>query len=213
MHVVLTARNEERGAAAARKLRVEGLEVSFSQLDVDDPASVERTVGELEQTQGQLDILINNAAMFADWSETASQASLDHAKTVMDTNLFGPWRVIQAFLPRLRKSEHARIVNVASGSGSFGEPQFGLVANPVAASYAISKAALSALTAKLAVELKEQGITVNAAGPGLTATAPGMEAMGARPIPEGAASIVWVATLAKDGPTGGFFRDGQQLPW
>ncbi|MEM6428343.1 MAG: SDR family oxidoreductase [Deinococcota bacterium] len=213
MRVVLTARNVEKGESAVKELRAEGLEASFTELDVDDLASVERAVSEFEQQHGQLDVLINNAAAFADWSETPSQASLNHARTVMDTNLFGPWRVIQAFLPLLRKSEHARIVNVASGSGSFGEPQFGLTANPVAASYAISKAALNALTAKLAVELKEQGIIVNATGPGLTATAPGMEKMGARPIPEGAASIVWTAMLAKDGPTGGFFRDGQQLPW
>ena len=49
--------------------------------------------------------------------------------------------------------------------------------------------------------------------PGLTATAPGMEAMGARPIPDGAASVVWAATLPDDGPSGGFFRDGQAIPW
>ena len=54
---------------------------------------------------------------------------------------------------------------------------------------------------------------MNSACPGLTATAPGMEAMGARLIPEGAASVVWVATRPDDGPTGGFFRDGKPLPW
>lgn len=78
---------------------------------------------------------------------------------------------------------------------------------------ASTAAAVNALTAKLAAELDGSGILVNAVCPGLTATAPGMEAFGARPIAEGAASIVWAATLSDDGPTGGFFRDGKPLPW
>jgi NAD(P)-dependent dehydrogenase (short-subunit alcohol dehydrogenase family) len=65
----------------------------------------------------------------------------------------------------------------------------------------------------LAAELEGTGILVNAVCPGLTATAPGMEAIGARPIPEGAAGVVWGATIPDDGPTGGFFRDGKPLPW
>ena len=66
---------------------------------------------------------------------------------------------------------------------------------------------------KLAGELKVHGVLVNSVDPGLTATAPGMEEMGARPIPDGAASVVRAAMLAKDGPTGSFFRDGKPLPW
>lgn len=117
-------------------------------------------------------------------------------------------------MPLLRRSSHGRIVNVSSGAGSHGDTQFGLTTNRGAvASYGISKAALNALTTKLAAELDGTGILVNAVCPGLTATAPGMEAMGARPIPEGAASVVWAATLPDDGPTGGFFRDGNPLPW
>lgn len=81
------------------------------------------------------------------------------------------------------------------------------------ASYGISKAALNGLTAKLAAELDGTGILVNAVCPGLTATAPGMEAMGARPIAEGAASVIWAALLPDGGPSGGFFRDDQPLPW
>jgi NAD(P)-dependent dehydrogenase (short-subunit alcohol dehydrogenase family) len=72
---------------------------------------------------------------------------------------------------------------------------------------------LNALTAKFAAELADSRILVNAVCPGLTATAPGMEAFGARPVPEGAASVVWAATLPDGGPTGGFFRDGKPLPW
>lgn len=88
-------------------------------------------------------------------------------------------------LPALRCADHARIVNVGSGAGSRAATDFGLATNPGSASYAVSKAALHALTAKPAVELAADGILVNAVDPGLTATPPGMEAMGARPIVDG----------------------------
>ena len=66
---------------------------------------------------------------------------------------------------------------------------------------------------KLALELSEDRILVNAVCPGLTATLPEREMIGARPVAEGAGSVVWAATLEDDGPTGGFFRDGQPLGW
>lgn len=213
MTVVLTARDEEKGGAVAQTLTREGLDVHFRRLDIADPASVAEAATKLARDYGRLDVLVNNAAAYADWSETASAADLAHTQAVLNTNLFGPWRTVQAFLPLLTQSGHARVVNVSSGAGSFGEPQFGLGSSPAVASYGVSKAALNALTVKLAGELGAHGVLVNAVDPGLTATAPGMEEMGARPVPEGAASVVWAATLGKDGPTGGFFRDGQPLPW
>jgi len=69
------------------------------------------------------------------------------------------------------------------------------------------------LTSKLAAELEDTPVIVNAVDPDLTATYPGAEAMGARPVAESAKGVVWAATLPDDGPRGGFFRDGQPLPW
>ena len=77
----------------------------------------------------------------------------------------------------------------------------------------LDKAAVNALTSKLAAELEGTGILVNSVDPGLTATAPGMEEMGARPIPAGASSVAWAATLPDDGPSGSFFRDGEPMAW
>ena len=213
MTVVIGAREAAKGEAAAGELTSEGLDARATVIDVADGASVGRLADEIASEFGRLDVLINNAAAFADWSETASGADLQRSRTVLDINLFGAWRVTQALLPLLRRSGRGRIVNVSSGAGSHGEPQFGLASGPSAASYAVSKAALTALTSKLAVELEGSGILVNAVDPGLTATAPGMEEMGARPIPQGASSVVWAAILPDGGPTGGFFRDGEPLPW
>jgi NAD(P)-dependent dehydrogenase (short-subunit alcohol dehydrogenase family) len=158
-------------------------------------------------------VLINNAATAPDWYETAATADLRVVHAVLEANLFGAWRTTQALLPLLRRSRRARIVNVSSGGGAHSDPQFGLAAGPGMASYAVSKAALNALTVKLALELHEDRILVNAVCPGLTATSRGMEEMGARPVADGAASVVWAATLENDGPTGGFFRDGQPIAW
>lgn len=214
MTVILAARDLTKAQDAAESLKGSGLNVIPQVVDVADDASV-RTLAEAVAAEfGHLDILVNNAAGYVDWMETASTADLAAVHTLLETNLFGAWRMTQAFLPLLRQSAHGRVVNVSSGAGSHGDTSFGLTTNNGAsASYGISKAALNALTVKFAVELAASGILVNAACPGLTATARGMEAMGARPVADGAKSIVWAATLPADGPTGGFFRDGQPLAW
>jgi NAD(P)-dependent dehydrogenase (short-subunit alcohol dehydrogenase family) len=106
------------------------------------------------------------------------------------------------------------VVNIASGAGSHGDERYGLSSRQgAAASYGISKAALLALTATLAAELAGTPVIINAVDPGLTATWPGAETMGARPIADSVPGIVWAATLPDDGPRGGFFRDGQPHPW
>jgi NAD(P)-dependent dehydrogenase (short-subunit alcohol dehydrogenase family) len=211
--VVLTARALDRARAAAAALAdLEG-KVHAKALDVTDDASPRALAADLGWALGRIDVLINNAAEAADWEETAGTADLRGARAAMETNLFGAWRVTQALLPLLRRSRRGRIVNVSSGAGSHVDPLFGLATGPAMTGYAVSKAALNALTVKLALELQEDGILVNAVCPGLTATAPGMEAMGARPVADGAASVVWAATLPATGPTGGFFRDGRALGW
>lgn len=215
MTVILTARNIERGEAMANQLVDEGLTVLFKPLDVSKDESVRQLATEIEQQFGRLDILINNAATNFDFEAQVLNTDLEQVRTSFETNLFGAWRMSKAFLPLLQQSHHARIVNVGSGAGSFGAPE-GLLANRVAnlPAYTISKLALNGLTIKLAAELLNSNILVNSVCPGTTASYPGMEAIpGARPVQQGAASIIWAATLPDDGPTGGFFRDGKPLPW
>jgi NAD(P)-dependent dehydrogenase (short-subunit alcohol dehydrogenase family) len=181
--------------------RVDSLE-----LDVADENSIATAASDVANRYHQLDVLINNAGIRYDTWETVETADIDG--TVMEaitTNLLGPWRVAQAFLPLLRKSPSARIVNVSSESGSLAE----MTAGPPA--YQVTKAGLNALTRTLAGELRDSNILVNSVCPGWVAT--DMGGAGGRPVKEGAAGIVWAATLPDDGPTGGFFRDGKPLPW
>jgi NAD(P)-dependent dehydrogenase (short-subunit alcohol dehydrogenase family) len=117
-------------------------------------------------------------------------------------------------LPLLKRSASGRIVNVSSGLGSL--TQLGDPTSEFAAfrfiGYGASKAALNMLTVQLAAELKESGIKVNSADPGYTATDLNRH-RGRQTIPEGAASVVRLALLPDDGPTGGFFGIGHSLPW
>jgi NAD(P)-dependent dehydrogenase (short-subunit alcohol dehydrogenase family) len=211
--VILTARDANKGEQSAQQLLEEGLAILFKPLDVADDDSVGQVAQNLQVEFGYLDILINNAGINFDFQQPTLEADLEDVQRTLNTNLFGAWRTTQAFLPLLRKSHHGRIVNVSSGAGSFAGPRGLQEQGEGLPAYAISKAALNALTVKLSRSLQETGILVNAVCPNFTATYPGTEEMGARPVAEGAAGIVWAALLPDDGPTGGFFRDEQPLPW
>ncbi|MBV9959923.1 MAG: SDR family NAD(P)-dependent oxidoreductase, partial [Acidobacteria bacterium] len=104
------------------------------------------------------------------------------------------------------KSVHARIVNVSSESGSLALMGGGTPA------YSVSKVALNAVTRMLASELRASQILVNSVCPGWVATEMG-GADAPRTVEEGAASVMWAVELPDDGPTGGFFRDGEPLAW
>jgi NAD(P)-dependent dehydrogenase (short-subunit alcohol dehydrogenase family) len=191
---VLTARDPAKAQAAAERVGARA-----AQLDVTDPDSVAR----FSESVGDVDALVNNAAINYDTWERATTADLDVVRGTLDTNLLGAWRTTQALLPQLSRSEHPRIVNVSSGSGQLEDMGGGTPA------YRVSKTALNALTRMLAAELPRA--RVNSVCPGWVAT--DMGGAGGRPVSEGAASVIWAIDVPDDGPTGGFFRDGRRLPW
>jgi NAD(P)-dependent dehydrogenase (short-subunit alcohol dehydrogenase family) len=173
------------------------------QLDVTDQATVDAAREAIEADPGSLDALINNAGVYGG-PVGAADYDLDDAHEVIETNTFGPWRLIEAFIPLLRRSEHPRIVNVSSGAGQLA----GM--NGSRAAYRVSKAGLNALTRTLASD--ERRIKVNTMCPGWARTDMGGPAA-PRSVEEGADTAVWLATLPDDGPTGGFFRDRKPIPW
>ncbi len=212
--VVLTARKLKDAQERSTELRSEGLDVEGHELDITSADSLQKIKAFLESRHGKLDVLINNAAAIGPFGEKATSADLSAAAEILNATLFGNWRVSQFLLPLLRKSDHPRLVMVSSGAGSHGDPVFGLTTNNgMATSYSVAKAALNALAAKLAFEETDRKVLINAVCPGFTATFEGGAAMGARPVADGAKSVVWAALLPDDGPTGGFFRDGKPLPW
>ncbi|MEU4195116.1 SDR family NAD(P)-dependent oxidoreductase [Kribbella sp. NPDC026611] len=174
------------------------------QLDVSKPDEVTAAAEWVASRFDQVDAVVNNAAILYDSGSWAVSTDLGTVHEALETNLFGAWRVCQAFLPLLRRSEHPRIVNVSSEGGSLNRMTGG------APAYSVSKAALNAMTRLLAGELRRDRILVNAICPGWTDTDMGQ---GGRPVRDGAASVLWGVELPDDGPTGGFFRDGRPLQW
>jgi NAD(P)-dependent dehydrogenase (short-subunit alcohol dehydrogenase family) len=168
-------------------------------LDVTDQATIDALRDGID-----LDVLVNNAAIHYDTYQRTLNADLGVVREALETNTLGPWRLAIAFADLLRASPHGRLVNVSSGAGALTGMRD---SNPA---YSVSKAALNALTIMLADALAP-GVLVNAVCPGWVAT--DMGGPGGRPVAEGAAGIVWAATLPDDGPTGGFFRDGRPIPW
>lgn len=202
LRVVLTARDTEKGGKAARALREEGLEVSFEELDVTDGGSVEACARRLADAGVEIDVLVNNAGVYP--TEGVFSVSEETFERALNINTLGPFRTCRAFVPAMVERGYGRVVNVSSGGGSFGE---GI--GPVA--YGASKAALNALTVKVA-EAVRGDVKANAMCPGWVRT--DMGGAGASRSPEQAAdTIVWLATLPQDGPSGGFFRDRRPIPW
>ena len=213
MRVFVGTRDEERGRAAAEKLRAEGLDAQALRLDVTDDASVAAAAARIERDPGRLDVLVNNAGIAID-DGPPSRVSLEVLRRTYETNVFGVVRTTQAFLPLLRRSDAGRIVNLSSSLGSLGknsDPAWDFAAVKFLA-YNSSKTAVNAITIQFAWELRETPIKVNAADPGYVATDMNRH-QGVRSVEQGAATPVRLATLPADGPTGRFFNDAGPVPW
>jgi NAD(P)-dependent dehydrogenase (short-subunit alcohol dehydrogenase family) len=202
MHVILTARDEAKGKAAAKKLGVES-----HPLDVDSDESVKAFLRWIKDTHGRCDVLINNAGVMLDpRGSRVLDSKIETYRETLETNLLGPLRMIQAIAPLMKKQGYGRIVNMSSGQGQLSEMGVGTPA------YRVSKTALNALTRTTAADLHGSGILVNAMCPGWVRT--DMGGSGApRSVEQGADTAVWLATLPAKGPSGGYFRDRKQIPW
>ena len=199
--VVLGSRDLERGERAAHGLGG----VVVRSLDVADAASVQALADWVRTEHGGLDVLVNNAGVHYDTGQRAATADLTVAEEALQVNVLGAWRMVVACAPLLRPG--ARVVNLSSGAGSFGETG-GAAGVPA---YSVSKAALDMLTVKLAADLRPRGVLVNAVCPGWVAT--DMGGAGGRPLAEGAASVLYAVDLPPGGPTGTFTRDGAPVAW
>lgn len=210
IHVILTSRNKTKGLIASQKLQEEGFDVAFHQLDVTDHLSIQVITEHIKKEYSNLDILINNAGIALDKkdSETATifKARLDTIKNTMETNVYGPLLLCQMLIPIMKKNSYGRIVNVSSGMGQLSDMNGGYVG------YRFSKVSLNALTKILSNELQGTNILVNSVCPGWVRTDMGGPNAAKSPE-EGAETIVWLATLPDNGPSGGFFRDKKQIPW
>ncbi|HEU4383094.1 MAG TPA: SDR family NAD(P)-dependent oxidoreductase [Anaeromyxobacteraceae bacterium] len=229
---VLASRGEAEGRRAAGELARVGAKADPWPLDVADPASIAAFASRAAEERLSVDALVNNAGVYHERLDARA------ARESVAVNFLGPLRLTEALSPRLATG--ARVVMVSSAMGELsslpeglrkrleatrgrgalvrlltgfaGEVERGEHPEAYALAYRVSKAGLNALTRLLAAELRPRGVLVNAVCPGWVRTRMG-GAGATRELGEGAAGIVWAATLPPDGPGGGFFRDGQPIPW
>lgn len=205
MRVVLGARDPARGEAAALALAGEG-EVAWRRVDVTDFASLPALAAELERDFGGVDVLVNNAGVLLDDEVPVLELPIETAKETFETNVFGVLAACQAFVPGMIRRRRGRVVNVSSGASLLKFMQ------GYAPSYSMSKTALNAVTRLVAHAARGHNVLVNSVDPGWVRTDMG-GGDAPRPVEKGAETIVILATLQDGGPTGGFFKDNQQIPW
>lgn len=212
--VLIGARDRDKGMATRRQLRSEGLDAHFILIDVSRATSMEAAVGKIKDDFGRLDILVNNAGIMIDAQSGILELNPAVLHNTLTTNVFGPLLLAQACVPLMKANGYGRIVNMASTLGSLNDisnpdSPFGDVFSPA---YRLSKTLLNGITALLANALRKTNILVNSACPGWVRTD-----MGGNQAPltaeQGADTPVWLATLPEGGPTGGFFRERQPIPW
>lgn len=203
LRVFLGTRDAELGNKAAEELARRDHLVEVVVLDVTDPRSIDRCLARLERHGIAVDVLVNNAGVYP--QGTVLTSTEDHFRETMEVHYFGPLRLCRMLVPGMQKRKYGRIVNVSSGSGSFGEGLEG------PAAYCISKAAMNAFTVKLA-QVAGKYIKVNTLCPGWVRTRMGGR-LASRGVVKASETIVWLATLPNDGPTGGYFRDKKPITW
>ncbi|UDI77416.1 SDR family NAD(P)-dependent oxidoreductase [Staphylococcus taiwanensis] len=206
--VYIGSRDADRGRKAADELGVE-----FVQLDVTDDISVQNAFKTIQEQEGRLDVLVNNAGISGGFKRPA-ELTVEDVQNVYNTNVFGIVRMMNTFIPLLEQSEQPVVVNVSSGLGSFG-----MVTNPDtqeskvnSLAYCSSKSAVTMLTVQYAKGLPH--IQINVADPGSTNTdLVGDFSNNSKPASEGVIPIVKLATIDKDGPTGTFIDGNGTMPW
>lgn len=154
--VAIASRNPAHLEPAAERLRAAGAKAIAVEVNVREPESVARMVGQIQEEHGRLDILVNNAA--GNFYAPSASLSPNAWRAVVETDLYGTFYCCQAAYPLLKRSGAGRIVSISMTLHYRGWP---LMAHATAA-----KAGVDALTRTLALEWAPDRITVNAVAPG-----------------------------------------------
>jgi NAD(P)-dependent dehydrogenase (short-subunit alcohol dehydrogenase family) len=211
--VILTARDQRAGAAAAEELVAAGCDAHTVVLEVTNADDIARLAMYLEQTYGKLDVLVNNAGIAIEWDGKPSNP--DKVRRTLEVNLIAPYAITEALVPLLSVSDDARIINHSSQLGSIdaAENMWQYISGFMTVGYATSKAGLNMLTQIQSKTLQAKGIAVAAAHPGWVKTDLGSEAAPME-VEEGASTVVSLVTIARDQfPHGQLVHKGERIPW
>ena len=220
IRVIVTARNEQLLQKIKEQFEQEGIQANFLKLDVTRVTEIKEAANYIARSYGSLDILINNAGISLEKSDSyqvnnTDDVPIDIIKQVYETNVFGLISVTQTMLPLLMKSTGGRIVNLSSELGSITlhadqvSPVFGLKKF----AYNSSKTVVNQFTVHLAEKYRPLNLKINSVSPGWVKTDMGTQYAPVE-VSEGARIIVRAAILPDDGPSGCFFtHDMKPVAW
>lgn len=203
--VIISGRDETRLSEAFNQLNAESTSIKMIVMDVDRFDSVKEAAQLLSARNLTLDVIINNAGILLKEDRSLLEHDDEILKTSINTNCYGPIRVIHAFQSMLKSP--GRIINLSSEGGSMTDPVGGW-----SPAYCVSKTMLNAITRQLAYELSARNIAVNAVTPGWVKTDMGGR-QATRSVEKGAETIVWLASDARQELTGRFFKDKVEISW
>jgi len=205
--IVMAGRDEAALERARRALKEEDQRgTMIVRMDVTDPRSIAHARHIVKERVGAVDVLVNNAAILVSESDDVLSIETGDYRRTFDTNVFGVIDVCRAFVPDMARRRYGRVVNVSSGAGQLARM------STYAPAYSMSKTALNALTRILAATYQDKGVLANVVDPGWVRTDMGGPSA-PRSLQQGADTIVWLATLPDDGPTGEFFHDRRAMQW
>ncbi|MEW4263217.1 SDR family NAD(P)-dependent oxidoreductase [Priestia megaterium] len=204
--VILTSRNSESGHKAVQKLKDSHLDVSFLTMDINNQTSIGEAAAKVSEQYRTLDVLINNAGIYLDKNQKLVDMDPSVLEKTLETNSFGAYHVIRSFMPLMEQQAYGRIINVSSEYGAMSE-----MSSSGVGAYKLSKLILNGLTQLIAAE-STKDIKTNAVDPGWVSSDMGGPSAPRTPQ-QAARSILWLATIGPEGPSGGFFKDGKQINW
>lgn len=206
IQTILTSRDESKGRKATETLSREGIELTYHQLDVADLGSISILKSYVMDRYQRCDILVNNAGVFLDRGMSILEVPLDTLEKTIETNFLGALNMCRAFIPIMRDQNYGRIVNVSSAMGSITRM------GGYSSAYKLSKLLMNGMTRISADELRGTNIKINTMAPGWVRSDMGGPSA-PRSLSQGADTIIWLATLPDDGPTGGFFENRNPTAW
>ncbi|MBM7074326.1 SDR family NAD(P)-dependent oxidoreductase [Shewanella sp. 202IG2-18] len=204
--VLMGCRNVKQGRQLVEQLSKQNnkyQQIIVVELDLATPKYLLEQMSLISNRYPNVDILINNAAILTEGR--FSELSRAQFSVSMQINALATFDHIQHFAKAMESNKYGRIVNVSSGWGAFSEGLTG------PAAYSISKASLNAIT-KVAAQSYSDHVKINAMCPGWVRTRMGGSSATRSPE-EAATTALWLANLDRQGPTGQFFRDKQQIEW
>jgi NAD(P)-dependent dehydrogenase (short-subunit alcohol dehydrogenase family) len=205
--VVMAGRDDAALERARRALKEEDQRrAMIVRMDVTDPRSIAHARHIVTERVGTVDVLVNNAGILVSEGDDVLSIETGDYRRTFDTNVFGVIDVCRVFVPDMARRRYGRVVNVSSGAGQLARM------STYAPAYSMSKTALNAFTRILAATYQDSGVLANVVDPGWVRTDMGGPSA-PRSLKQGADTIVWLATLPDDGPTGGFFHDRRAIQW